>query len=135
MRAIWMSLLALILLVPTAPLLSQQALQPGKQIVPAVDFAAEVQPIFKTSCYVCHSGSEPQAGLRLDVRSMAMKGGNGGPVILPGNSQDSSLIHRVTGLGGLRPMPLTGTPLTADQVALLTRWVDQGATWPEALSS
>ena len=135
MRAIWMSLLALILLVPTAQLSSQQAPQLGKQLVAAVDFAAEVQPIFKDSCYACHSGSQPQAGLRLDVRSMALKGANGGPVILRGNSKDSSLIHRVSGLGGLRPMPLTGTPLTADQVALLTRWVDEGATWPDAVAN
>jgi hypothetical protein len=135
MRAIWVSLLALILLVPTARLSSQQALQPGNQILPAVDFAAEVQPIFKASCYACHSGSEPQAGLRLDVRSMALKGANGGPVILPGNSKDSSLIHRVSGLGGLRPMPLTGTPLTADQIGILTRWIDQGAQWPDAVAN
>src|SRR5215510_3542980 len=116
MRAVWVSLLALILVVLTAQLSSQQALQPANQILPAVDFAAEVQPIFKASCYACHSGSEPQAGLRLDVRSMALKGANGGPVIQPGNSQDSVLIHRVTGLGGLRPMPPTGTTLSADQI-------------------
>lgn len=86
MRATWISLLALTLFVSAARLSSQQAPQPGQQTAPAVDFAAEVQPIFKTSCYACHSGEEPQAGLRLDVRSMALKGGNGGPVILLGNS-------------------------------------------------
>src|SRR5438093_6616056 len=134
-RAIWMSLLALIFLVPTPQLSSQQPAQPREQIAPAVDFAAEVQPIFKTSCYACHSGSQPQAGLRLDVRSMALKGSNGGPVILPGNSKDSPLIHRVSGLGGLRPMPLTGTPLTADQIAVLTRWIDLGAQWPDSVAN
>src|SRR5262245_43488656 len=135
MRAIRVTLLALLLSVPTARLSSQQAPPPGNQTVPAVDFAAEVQPIFKASCFACHSGSEPQAGLRLDVRSMALKGANGGPVILPDNSKDSSLIHRVSGLGGLRPMPLTGAPLTADQISILTRWIDQGAQWPDALAN
>jgi hypothetical protein len=135
MRATWISPLALTLFVSTAQLSSQQAPQPGQQTPPAVDFAADVQPIFKTSCYACHSGLQPQAGLRLDVRSMALKGGNGGPVILPGNSKDSPLIHRVSGLGGLRPMPLTGTPLTTDQIAILTRWVDQGAKWPDTMAN
>ena len=135
MRAIWISVLALVLLVPTAQLSSQQVAKPAQGAKPAVDFAQDVQPIFKTSCYGCHAGAQPQAGLRLDVRSMALTGSIGGPVILPGNSKDSSLIHRVSGLGGLRPMPLTGTPLTADQVALLTRWVDEGAKWPDAVAN
>src|SRR5262245_33864769 len=131
MRAIWVSLLAFTLLVAAVPLSSQQAAQPGSP----VDFVSAVQPIFKASCYGCHSGAEPQAGLRLDVRSLAMKGGIGGPVIVPGNSKDSVLIHRVTGLGGLRSMPLTGTALTAEQIAVLTAWIDQGAAWPEAVAN
>jgi hypothetical protein len=40
--------------------------------------------------------------------SMALKGSNGGAVIVPGNGQESALIHRVRGLGGLRPMPPAG---------------------------
>src|SRR6266446_8887567 len=134
MRATWI-VLVLTILVLAVQLSSQQATNPAGRISPAVDFAAEVQPIFKTSCYACHSGPQPQAGLRLDVRSMALKGSNGGPVILPGNSNDSPLLHRVRGLGGLRPMPMTGAPLTADQIAILTRWVDQGAPWPDTLAN
>src|SRR5262245_53675220 len=112
MRAIWFSLpvLTLMLAVPLSSQISQQAAAQS----PAVDFVADVQPIFKASCYSCHSGAQPQAGLRLDVRSMALKGGIGGAVILPGNSKDSSLLHRVIGLGGLRPMPMTGARLTPE---------------------
>src|SRR5260221_5383564 len=98
MRAIWISLVAFALWVAAVPLSSQQAPEPGVQVAPAIDFAADVQPIFKASCYMCHSGAQPQAGLRLDVRSMALNGGIGGAVILPGNSQDCSLIHRVSSL-------------------------------------
>src|SRR5436189_5993594 len=125
MRATWISVVAVALIVPAVQLSSQQGTAPAapKPAAKAVDFGSEVQPIFKTSCYGCHAGSQPQAGLRLDVKSMALKGSNGGPVILPGNSKDSALINRVSGLGGLRPMPLAGTPLTADQIAVLTRWV------------
>jgi hypothetical protein len=134
-RMIRLSLLALILLVPTVQLRSEQEVQPRGPVLSPVDFAVEVQPIFKTSCYACHSGPQPQAGLRLDVRSMALKGSNGGAVILPGNAKDSVLIHRVSGLGGLRPMPATGTPLTAEEIAILSRWIDQGAQWPDVLSN
>src|SRR5262245_32450602 len=135
MRAVWISLVAFALWVAAVPLSSQQAAQPGVQFAPAVDFAADVQPILKGSCYECHSGAQPQAGLRLDVRSMALKGGISGAVIRPGNSKDSSLIHRVNGLGGLRPMPMTGPPLTAGQIDVLTRWIDQGAKWPDSVAN
>jgi hypothetical protein len=135
MRAVWKVSLLLALLVPAVTLSSQQPTTPAGSLVPPVDFAAQVQPIFETSCYACHSGLQPQAGLRLDVRSMALKGGIGGPIILPGNSKDSSLIHRVTGLGGLRPMPMTGPPLSAEQIAILTRWIDQGAQWPDQVAN
>jgi hypothetical protein len=135
MRPIWVSLFAFALWVAAVPLSSQQAAQPESQLAPPVDFAADVQPILKASCYACHSGAQPQAGLRLDVRSMALKGGIGGAAILPGNSQDSSLMHRVNGLGGLRPMPMTGPPLTAGQIDVLTRWIDQGAQWPAAVAN
>ena len=64
-----------------------------------------------------------------------MKGSIGGAVIVPGDSTDSTLIHRVSGLGGLRPMPPAGTPLTADQIAILKRWIDQGAQWPDAVAN
>src|SRR5579871_3739623 len=135
MRAIWKSLLALLLLAAVVPLSSQRAPESGGQLAPAVDFAADVQPILKSSCYSCHSGAKPQAGLRLDVRSMALKGGIGGAVILPGNSKDSSLIHRVSGLGGLRPMPMTGSRLSDDQISVLRRWIDQGAPWPDTVAN
>jgi hypothetical protein len=140
MRATRGALLALAFLVWTATLTSQQAPPGASSPAPAtaaaaVDFAADVEPILKASCYTCHSGAQPQAGLRLDVRSMAMKGSNGGAVIVAGNSQESSLIHRVRGLGGLRPMPPVGAPLNGDQIATLTRWIDQGARWPDALAN
>ena len=68
MRATWTFALILTLLVLAVQLPSQQAAKPGDGILPAVDFAAQVQPILKSSCYACHSGPKPQAGLRLDVR-------------------------------------------------------------------
>jgi hypothetical protein len=130
-------LYGLAFLVWTVTLSSQQAPPPAgpAATAAAVDFGAEVEPILKSACYACHSGTQPQAGLRLDVRSMALKGSNGGAVIVPGNVEESSLIHRVRGLGGLRPMPPAGAPLTADQISTLTRWIDQGAPWPDALAN
>ena len=59
-----------------------------------------------------------------------MKGGLGGPAIVAGNSEASRLIHRVEGRGNEKQMPLGGTPLRAEQIATLKRWIDGGAVWP-----
>ncbi len=97
-----------------------------------VDFHRDIEPIFRANCYECHSGPKPQSQLRLDVGAAALKGGLGGKVILPGDAKGSRLLHRVRGQGGERRMPLQRTPLSDAQIALLSRWVEEGAAWPGA---
>src|SRR5579862_2994598 len=100
-----------------------------------VDFASDVQPILKKACYSCHAGSDPQGQLHLDIKAMAMKGGaSGRPAIIPGNSKDSTLIQRVIGAEGVNKMPLVGTPLSPEQIAVLRNWIDRGANWPDTLA-
>ena len=94
-----------------------------------VDFVRDIQPIFETSCSPCHTSETPKAELRLDVKSLALKGGISGQVILPGNSKDSRLLHRVLGLNGEKRMPLGREALSANQIELIKRWIDEGANW------
>src|SRR5258708_870231 len=105
---------------------------PARGDVPAtVDFATQIQPILKQACYDCHGPQKQKAKLRLDSRELALTGGGSGPAIVPGNSSASYLIHRVLGEGDEDRMPIKRDPLTADQVALLKYWIDQGAHWPD----
>jgi ankyrin repeat protein/cytochrome c553 len=91
-----------------------------------VDFEKQIQPLLSQQCYSCHGPDVQQSGLRLDKRQNAMRGGDYGPVIIPGKSSASKLIRRVVdGDGGLR-MPPTG-PLSAEEIDLLRAWIDQGA--------
>jgi hypothetical protein len=63
----------------------------------------------------------------LRTREGALKGGDSGAAIVPGKADQSRLYRRVAGLE--QPsMPLDGT-LTAQQVALIKAWIDQGAHW------
>src|SRR5262245_35994626 len=97
-----------------------------------VDFAKDVQPIFRQSCIGCHGPSQQMAGFRLDRRRDAMRGGTIA-VIGPGNSDGSRLYQRLIGSEFGAQMPPTGA-LPADKVAIIRAWIDQGADWPDALS-
>src|SRR4029434_8094278 len=91
-----------------------------------VDYKQDIQPLLAQKCYSCHGPDVQQAGLRLDLRQNALRGGDYGPVIKIGNSASSKLIRRlVDGDGGLQ-MPPTGA-LSDDEIGLLRAWIDQGA--------
>lgn len=91
-----------------------------------VDFLRDVQPILAQKCHSCHGEMVQQAGLRLDRRQLALRGGDYGPVIVVGKSAESKLIRRVVnGDGGLQ-MPPTG-PLSDEEIGILRAWIDQGA--------
>lgn len=100
-----------------------------------VDFARDIQPIFRAHCQSCHDTKTAKGQLRLDNKASAMKGGISGAVIIPGNSQNSRLLHRVRGEGGEKRMPLGGEALSSSQIELLERWIQQGANWPDGDSA
>jgi mono/diheme cytochrome c family protein len=92
-------------------------------------FDKDIKPIFEKSCFKCH-GSEKQKGkLRVDSLAAALKGGEDGKVITPGNSAKSGLVHSVARLVEDDAMPPAdkGEPLTKEQVGVIRAWIDQGA--------
>ncbi len=107
-----------ILILPFVCVLSVAAQTP-------VDFAKDVQPLLKKSCYGCHSGNRPTGGLRLDVRSLASR------AIVPGKAADSKLVKRLEGSGPEARMPMGMPPLPEAQIDKIRQWVDQGAVWPD----
>ncbi len=91
----------------------------------APDYQRHIQPIFKANCYACHTGAQAMAQLRLDSKASALR------VIAPRRSAESRLLRRLLGLGGEPRMPMGGKPLAPGQIALLKRWIDAGAPWPD----
>ncbi|MEO1997120.1 MAG: PSD1 and planctomycete cytochrome C domain-containing protein, partial [Planctomycetaceae bacterium] len=94
----------------------------------SVDYDRDIRPILTTRCLSCHGSRKQDGGLRLDVRKRALAGGDHGAVIVVGDAQSSALIRRVTSKQPDVRMPAKGQPLTASQIGLLRRWIDQGAT-------
>ncbi len=95
-----------------------------------VNYTAQVKPLLATKCFACHGALKQEAGLRLDAAQLIRAGGDSGPVITPGNAQDSVLLHRVAAADLSERMPPEGEgeALTAEQLALLRAWIDQGAS-------
>ena len=96
-----------------------------------VDFNRDIAPIFAANCAQCHGAKKASAQLRLDAKAAAMKGGVSGAAIIPGNSKDSRLMHRLLGLNEEARMPMGGQ-LKPEQIELIKRWIDEGAVWPDS---
>ncbi len=100
-----------------------------------VDYARDVRPILETRCYACHGPEKQRAGLRLDKKAAALRGGSDGiPAIRPGHAAESELVRRVASVDPEERMPSRGDRLTPDEVGILRAWIDRGATWPEESS-
>ena len=98
-----------------------------------VTYAVDVKSIFDQACVKCHGAEKPKGRLRLDTLAGALKGGEGGKSILPGDSAGSVLVHNIAHAGhpdDYMPPPRNKAnipPLTKEQIALIRAWIDQGA--------
>jgi mono/diheme cytochrome c family protein len=99
----------------------------------SIHFVDQVRPVFEQHCYSCHGPERQRSGFRLDVKSEALRGGDLGFAIVPGDGAASPLIRYVSGLDPERVMPPEGERLPDDTVALLRAWIDQGAEWPDGI--
>ena len=97
-----------------------------------VDFTRDIQPLFAAKCHACHGAEKQKAGLRLDLKSAALEGGDNGKVFLPGKSAESKLVQLIAGLlpDGAMP-PKAAERLTAAEVGKVRAWIDAGAPWPD----
>jgi len=98
-----------------------------------VDFAKDIQPVLQQNCFKCHGAEKQKGKLRLDSREAALKGGKGGPAFVASDSAKSELLRRIS-----LPktdddfMPTEGEPLPKEQIALIKKWIEEGAVWPES---
>jgi hypothetical protein len=91
-------------------------------------FEAKVRPVLVAHCLECHGPAKQKGGLRLDSAGAMMKGGSGGPAVVPGDSENSPLVEAIGHEGDVR-MPPKGK-MKDDEVGALTEWVRRGAIWP-----
>ncbi|MEM7397164.1 MAG: c-type cytochrome domain-containing protein, partial [Verrucomicrobiota bacterium] len=103
----------------------------GAQTKPSI-FSSLVEPILKESCISCHGEEKQKGKLRLDSYDAIRKGGDSGPVVIPGQPKNSSLYY-LTILPEDDPdvMPNKGERLTRSQTEAIRRWIEEGAVFPD----
>jgi hypothetical protein len=93
-----------------------------------VDFRRDVAPILEQRCLRCHRPDNKKGDVSLATPADLAAG----EYIVPGQPEESGLLELIVPAEpGERPeMPRQGAPLSADQVAVLRRWIAEGANWP-----
>lgn len=95
-----------------------------------IDFNADIRPILNESCVDCHGGVRRRADLNLLFRDDALQPAKSGKAaIVPGDPDASELMKRVLAHDPDDRMPKAAPRLADDQVALLRRWIADGAQW------
>ena len=110
---------------------------PPAQPLPAtIEFNRDIRPILSDKCFQCHGPGTQMATLRFDSEEGAKHALKDGRfAIVPGEPAASQMIARITATNPAVRMPRSqsgaaaGEPLSDRQVALLSRWIEQGATW------
>jgi hypothetical protein len=93
-------------------------------------FTERVKPLLETRCVSCHGPDKVKGGLRLDTRAAALKGGESGPALVPGKPAESLIVQAVMHARPDLEMP-PKDKLTKADIAVLERWIKDGAPWPE----
>jgi Planctomycete cytochrome C len=95
-----------------------------------VSFSRDVAPILVGECKGCHVDSDrPRGNLNMNNFASILRGGDAGPMLVPGKSSESLLIKKLMGTGGGNRMPPQRDPLKENQIALIKKWIDEGATF------
>jgi mono/diheme cytochrome c family protein len=95
-----------------------------------IDYLRDVKPIFKKHCYSCHGSLKQEGSLRVDTAAAMLSGGDSGPAIESGNVDGSQLLSRITDEDEATRMPQESAPLSAQEIAVIKAWVEQGAASP-----
>ena len=93
-----------------------------------VSFRRDIAPILIDNCLACHGPKKAEAGYRVDSFARAAQAGDSGAAgFAAGDADGSEALRRITSDDEFERMPFEGDPLPEEQVALLARWIAEGA--------
>ena len=92
-----------------------------------VSFSRDVAPVLLQKCQACHGARKAKGALRVDSFARLLVGGDGGEAIAPGKPDDSPLYELIASADADERMPKDSDPLSKQQIALVRRWIEEGA--------
>jgi len=107
--------------------------QPTAAASPTTHFETVIAPILAQRCSSCHSATKQKGELALHTREAILKGGEYGPVIVPGNVKDSELVTRLRlSIDDDEHMPPRAKPQPTEQeITAIEAWIASGASFTD----
>jgi mono/diheme cytochrome c family protein len=92
---------------------------------------SSIKPLLETACVCCHGPDKAKGGLRVDGVEAVLKGGKKmGAGVVAGKPDESPLLKVLTMERRQRlamPPEGSGDPLTKEEIALVRKWITDGA--------
>lgn len=93
-----------------------------------VSFYKDIRPIFQASCHGCHQPARQNGEYVMTEFDRLVKGGESEEsAVVAGQPEKSYLVEQIEILGGEAAMPKGKDPLSETQIALVKRWINEGA--------
>lgn len=112
---------------PTATVASEPTPNAEAEAAPVdlanVSFKDNVLPIFEQHCAECHGDTDPEEQLQLTTYRTLIVGSQNGPVIEPGDPDNSYLVKQIVS----GKMPKKGDKLTQQEIDVIVAWIEAGA--------
>ena len=100
----------------------------GKAPSEAVSYYQDIRPILQANCQGCHQPAKNKGGYVMTNFQKLLAGGEkDGVAIIPGNVAKGALLDQITPVNGSAEMPKNKPPLPEHEVALIRRWIGEGA--------
>ncbi len=126
--AIGVYLLTIILTASQQSAVAEKSLPEADTAAKTKYFETKIRPLLSARCFKCHGKEKQNGGLRVDALSTLLKGGESGEALVAGKPEESLLVEAIRWESF--EMPPSGK-LPAAEIALLTKWIADGAFWPE----
>jgi len=112
---------------PTEPAAADTGARPTATSAPAASdapsFSQDVLPILEANCTRCHGSSRQSDGLAMNTYTALLEGSTTGAVVTPSDAAGSKLVEVISN----GRMPKNATPLTAEEIQLISDWINAGA--------
>ena len=127
---------AFLLLSACAPEKPAEIVEAEQKLPEKISYNFHVKPILSDRCFACHGpdAENRAADLRLDLPEHALgelPENPGAYALVPGKLADSEIFHRILSDDEevVMPPPESNLSLTAEEKAILIKWIEQGAEY------